>query len=76
MAMRRTLIALVEAVRVDQRKSDGKRRRAFVMVDDDHVEPGRLRFVQRLESLRAAIDGDDQARAPRPSRTSASPDGP
>ena len=46
------------------------------MVDDDHVDAGRLRLRQRLERLRAAIDGDDQL-APRCLQpTSASPDGP
>jgi hypothetical protein len=49
---------------------------AFVVIDDDHVAPGVARHLQRLERLRAAIDGDDQARAFSFSLTSASPDGP
>ena len=44
-------------------KASGKPGGAFVMIDDDHVDAGRLRHVERLERLRAAIDGDDQPRA-------------
>ena len=33
------------------------------MIDDDHVEPGGLRLLERLEGLRAAIDGDREAGA-------------
>jgi hypothetical protein len=35
------------------------------MVADDHVEPGVGRFLQRVERLRAAIDGDARL-APAP----------
>ena len=35
---------------------DRQQGRALVVVDDDHVEPAGLRFLQRLERLRAAID--------------------
>ena len=45
--------------------SDGKEGGALVMVDDDHVEPGRLRFVEGLESLRAAVDANRETRASR-----------
>ncbi len=62
MAMRGAL-ALVEPVGVDDRMGDGKRGRAFVVIDDDHVEPGVARRLQGLERQRAAIDGDDQPRA-------------
>ena len=48
-------------------KRDGKQARALVVVDDDDVEPGGLGFVERLERLRAAIDGDGEARAALPS---------
>ena len=33
------------------------------MVDDDHVEFGRLRVRDRIERLRTAIDADGDARA-------------
>ena len=44
-------------------KPSGSAAGAFVMVDDDHVDAGRLGHGQRLERLGAAIDGDDQLRA-------------
>ena len=63
MAVGRAELALVEPVGVDHRERDRKQARALVMVDDDHVEPGGLGLLERLERLRAAIDGDRQARA-------------
>jgi hypothetical protein len=63
MPLSRALLALVEPVGVDDREAVGERGRAFVVVDDDHVDPGRLRRRERLERLGAAIDGDDQRRA-------------
>ena len=70
-------VALVEPVGVDQRKRARKLAGAFVMVDHDDVEPGVARPRERFERHRAAIDGDDQARAFAPSsRTNASPLGP
>ena len=64
MAVRGADLAFVEAVGVDHRNARrGSRRGALVVVDDDHVEPGRRGLLERLERLRAAIDGDRQARA-------------
>ena len=57
------VLAFVEPVGVDQRERDREQARALVMVDDDHVEAGGVGLLERLERLRAAIDGDDQARA-------------
>ena len=54
--------AFVEAVGVDHRHRHREQRGALVMIDDDHVEPGRRGLVERLERLRAAIDRDHQAR--------------
>ena len=61
--VRRAELAFVEPVGVDQREGDRKRRRALVMVDDDHVEAGVLRLLKRFERLRSAIDRDREARA-------------
>ena len=61
MTVRRAELAFVEPVRVDQREGDRKQGRALVMVDDDDVEARVLRLLQRLERLRAAIDGDGEA---------------
>ena len=52
-------LGLISAMR------DREQARALVMVDDDHVEPGRLGLLERLERLRAAIDADRDARAAR-----------
>ena len=68
--------ALIEPVRIDQRDGDGEQAGALVVVDDDHVEPGSARLLQRLERLRAAVDADRDARALAFSSTSALPDGP
>ncbi len=38
-------LPLVEAVGVDQRERHGKLGRAFVMIDDDHVDSGIARHV-------------------------------
>ena len=43
----------------------GSSARALVMIDDNDVEPGVLGFVERLERLRAAIDANGDASAPR-----------
>ena len=54
---------IVLPVRID----DGERRRQFhadqMVVEHDHFGPGLPRGLQRLETGRAAIDSDDQARA-------------
>src|SRR3546814_2588666 len=60
MAVNGALVALVEAVRIDQRMGDGKRARALVVIDDDHVNADGSGHFKRLEGLGAAIDGDDQ----------------
>ena len=66
MAVRGAVRALVEPVGIDHaRCATGKQARALVMVDDDHVEPGGLGFLERFERLRAAIDADRDARAAR-----------
>ena len=48
---------------IDHRERDRQRRRALVMVDDDDVETGGLRLLERFERLGAAIDRDREARA-------------
>ena len=63
MAVRRADFALVEPVGIDHRVRDGKAGGALVMVADDDVEAGIGRLLERIERLRAAIDGDRQARA-------------
>ena len=42
MAVRGAVLAFVEAVGVDHRDGDREQAGALVVVDDDHVEPGRL----------------------------------
>ena len=61
--MRGAVRALVEPVGIDHRMRDGEQAGALVMIDHDHVEPGRARFLERLERLRPAIDADRDARA-------------
>ncbi len=63
--MRGAVIALVEAVGIDQRIGDRKQARALMVIDDDDVEPRPARFLERLEGLGAAIDAHRDARAPR-----------
>ena len=77
MAVRRAVRALVEPVGVDQRIGDGKQARALVMVDDDHVEPGRLapRRAPRTPARRNRRRRRRSRRAAL-SSTSALPDGP
>ena len=60
-------LGLIIAMRV------GKRGGALVMVADDDVEPGVCGLVERLERLRAAIDGDARLAPRRFSSTSAAP---
>ena len=45
MAVRGASSALVEPVRIDQRKASGSAAGAFVMIDDDHVDAGRARHA-------------------------------
>lgn len=56
----RGAFGLVEAVGVYQRERVRERGRAFVVVDDDHVDLRVAGGVERVERLRAAIDRDDQ----------------
>ena len=63
MPVRGAVRALVETVGVDQRVGDGEQAGALMMVDDDHVEPGVARFLERIERLRAAVDADRDGRA-------------
>ena len=65
MPVRGAVRALVEAVGIDQRMGDREQAGALVVVDDDHVEPGRAGLLQRLERLRSAIDAHRDARAAR-----------
>ena len=64
-AVRRALDAFVEPVGVDQRDRGRQRRGALVVVADDHLEPRGGGLGERFERLRAAIDGDGEARALR-----------
>ena len=61
MAVRRPVIAFVEAVGVDQRMRDREQACTLMVVDDDDIEPGRLGFFQRLERLRSAVDAHRDA---------------
>src|SRR5690349_19731520 len=63
MTVRRSKLALVETVRVDQGKSDRQQGRALVVINDNDVEVRVLRLLQRFERLRSTVDGDRQARA-------------
>ena len=65
MAVRCAVRALVEPVGVDHRVRDRKQAGALVVVDDDHVELRRAGFLERFESLRAAVDADRDRRAAR-----------
>ncbi len=60
MAMGGGFVTFIQPVGIDEGKGFGKRGGAFMMVDDDDIDTGLLRHRQRLERLRAAIDGDDQ----------------
>ena len=51
----------VKPVGVHERKGRRKFGRAFVMIDDDHIDAGGLGHLHRFECLRAAVDGNDQA---------------
>src|SRR3546814_2212991 len=55
----------VEPVGVHESESVRQRRRALMMIDDDHLDPRRLGLGDRVECLRAAVDGDDEFRARR-----------
>ena len=63
MAMFGPRIAFVEPVGVDQRDRFRQLGGAFVMVDHDHLDPGSVGHVERLEGHRAAVDGDHQIAA-------------
>ena len=63
MAVRRAFRAFVEAVGIDQRVRGRKQAGALVMVDDDHVELRRARFLERFERLCAAVDAERDRRA-------------
>ncbi len=65
MPMRRAVRALVEAVGIDHRESDGQQAGALVVIDDDHVEPRGAGFLQRFEGLRSAIHAHGNARPAR-----------
>ena len=54
---------VVLPVRVDQRGDLGQALVGLVVVDDDHVDAEAARGGERFEARRAAIDGDDEARA-------------
>lgn len=56
----RGAFGFVEAVGIYQRERVRERGRAFVVVDDDHVDCRVAGGVERVECLRAAIDRDDQ----------------
>ena len=58
MAVRGSVLALVQSVGVDHGVRDRKQARALVMVDDDDVEPGGFGLLERVERLRAAVDAD------------------
>ena len=60
---------LIEAVRIDERRRDRQQRLGDVMIDDDHVESALRGFGERLMGGRAAIDGDNDARALPPQKS-------
>jgi hypothetical protein len=62
MAVARRFRPFVEAVGIDDRQRLGKRARAFVVIDDDHLQPGGAGGGERLERLGAAIDRHHQLR--------------
>ncbi len=57
------LVPFIQPVGIDQGQRHGQRRAAFMMIDHDNIDSGVACHGQRLECLRAAIDGDDQGRA-------------
>ena len=61
-AMRGSVVLLVQPVGIDQRDRLGKFGRALVVIDDNHVDPRVMRHGKRFVCHSAAIDGDDQAR--------------
>ena len=63
MPVRRTFIAFVEAVGIDQRCRDRKIGRTFVMVDNDHVHASLARGGKCVMGHRTAIHGHDEAAA-------------
>ncbi len=60
--MRGSQVILVQSVGVHQRRSERQLGGALVVIDHDHVDPGRMRHFERLIGHRPAIDGHDQAR--------------
>ena len=73
----RGALALVEPVGIDQCESGRQLGGAFVMIDDDHLDPGVLRERQRLERLQAPQSTVTISFVPpSPILSSASPEGP
>src|SRR3546814_8980976 len=56
-------VRFVQPVGVDDRDGGRKRGGTLMMVDDDHLHAAVPCGRERLERLRAAIDGDDKPRA-------------